>query len=343
MGFRVELVPFRAQSDWVRYLAFVELLYPATALSMSPEMLETSDMIESNLENLDAGYKSCRQENKKNLQGYVWCLSNMPTPKRNGLASILFQLQQTLGLMELKSQDGSAVDSWVTKRDELNEAFQGQAGAVEQVALVKTCEKFGIPKQYIFDPLKTVDTWIRSHEFKTWSELESFASQVGGSTMAAMVPVMGTTKEGWEDHAIEAGTGIFLTQMLAHSLTHMKQNLVLIAQEDLQTCDVDVSKVRTREGGKDFRHLVRIYVSRIEKILQEGAHLVSHMDFDGKRTVKAMLDFNWKLLTKIKVDPELVLSEEGVLTSFELLKFKTKFLMGIDSSLAIFPEDHGHH
>ena len=133
------------------------------------------------------------------------------------------------------------------------------------------------------------------------------------------VPILGTIKPGYEVAAIESGKAIMLTQILANCVTHMKHNKLFFAREDLEDCEVDLPRLKLRRPSQGFRYLVRLYVHRIERMYIDGGSLLSHMDYDGKRTLKSLLGMSWKMLMKMKVEPECILSEEGVLSKGELL------------------------
>lgn len=83
--------------------------------------------------------------------------------------------------------------------------------------------------------------------------------------------------------------------------------------------------------------------SRIEKLFYEGGQLVNHMDFDGVRTVKSLLELHWTMLMKMKREPEVILSTDGVLSGRELLLLKSKHFMGLEGKVPIVPEGAGHH
>jgi len=53
---------------------------------------------------------------------------------------------------------------------------------------------------------------------------------------------------------------------------------------------------------------------------------------------------NWKMLQKMKVEPESILSEEGVLSKRDQLSLKSRHLLGMDKVLPIVSEpEHAHH
>ena len=306
-------------------------------------MLDTTDHIELTSDAIDRGYKSCRQAVNKFFKGYLWPVSNIAGDQRIALDAILCNLMRTLDLLDLDSVDGLSLDVWNEVRDELSDAFRDRCSSVEVAAIVDASRRFAIPKEFLFDPLRGADLWIRNRKFETFEELDSFCGFVGGSSLTAAMPVLGVIKSGYEVDAMRCGKAVMLTQILANCIDDMKQNKIFFAQEDLQDCEVDIPRLKLRQPSKSFRYLVRLYVSRIEQTFMDASHLVQHLDFDGKRSLKSLLALNWKMLMKMKVEPECILSDEGVLTRRERLVIKSRHLMGMEIDLPIIADCEEHH
>ena len=306
-------------------------------------MLEAREHIELDSSAIERGYKSCRGATKKFFQGHLWPASNLPSNVRHGLDSILFNLMRTIDMLDLESADGRSLDVWHEVRDDLSDAFRDLCSSVELAALVDTARRFDVPKQYLFDPLRGADLWIRNRKFENFGELEAFCSYVGGSSLASAVPVLGFVKPEFEVPAIECGKAMMLTRILANCVSDMKQNRVFFAMEDVEDCEVDLPRLKMRRESKSFRYLVRLYVSRIEKMFVKGGHIISHMDFDGKRTLTSLIALYWKMLMKMKIEPECILSPDGVLTRGEQLALRSRHLLGLEGGVPIIVDDDHHH
>ena len=193
--------------------------------------------------------------------------------------------------------------------------------------------------------MTAADLWIRNRKFQTFEELETFASGFGGSTMAAAIPVLGFVKPGFEVPAIECGKAIFLTQVLANSVKLIKLGQNFLAERDVQDCEVEIHRLKLRQGGKSLTYLVRLYCSRIEKIFFEGGKLVPYLDFDAKRSITSLLATHWRMLMQMKVEPESIFNEEGVLSRRDLLGLKSRHLLGLEGHIPIIPEPDSldHH
>lgn len=306
-------------------------------------MVTSPKHIQLNSNAIERGYRSCRGAGRRYFKAQLWTSVNLPRDQRRALDAVLFNLMRTLDLLDLESVDGRSLDVWFEVRDDLSDAFRGQCTSVELAALVDASRRFNIPKQFIFDPLRGADLWIRNRKFKTFGELESFCSYVGGSSLVSAMPILGVIKPDFEIFAIECGKAIMLTQLLANCVNDMKRNNVYFAQDDIIKCELDIPRLKLRRPSPSLVHFVRLYASRIEKMFFCAKHLAEHLDFDGKRTLKSLLAIHWQMLLKMQLTPETILWDQGVLSRQERLALKSRHLLGLERDIPIFIDSTANH
>ncbi|MDA7912000.1 squalene/phytoene synthase family protein [bacterium] len=306
-------------------------------------MLTSPNHIQLNSNAIERGYRSCRGAGRRYFKSQIWTSVNLPRDQRRALDAVLFNLMRTLDLLDLESADGRSLDVWFEVRDDLSDAFRGQCTSVELAALVDASRRFKIPKQFIFDPLRGADLWIRNQKFETFGELESFCSYVGGSSLVSAMPILGVIKPDFEVSAIECGKAIMLTQLLANCVNDMKRNKTYLAQDDMSQCELDIPRLKLRRTSPSLVHFVRLYASRIEKMFFRAKHLAEYLDFDGKRTLKSLLAIHWQMLLKMQLTPETILSELGVLNRQERLALQSRHLLGLERDIPIFIDSKVNH
>lgn len=306
-------------------------------------MLTSPNHIQLNSNAIERGYRSCRGAGRRYFKAQIWTSVNLPRDQRRALDAVLFNLMRTLDLLDLESADGRSLDVWFEVRDDLSDAFRGQCASVELAALVDATRRFNIPKQFIFDPLRGADLWIRNQKFKTFGELETFCSYVGGSSLVSAMPILGVVKPDFEIFAIECGKAIMLTQLLANCVNDMKHNKVYFAQDDIIKCELDIPRLKLRHPSPSLVHFVRLYASRIEKMFFCAKHLAEYLDFDGKRTLKSLLAIHWQMLLKMQLTPETILGDQGVLSRQDRLALKSRHLLGLERDIPIFIDSNAKH
>ena len=292
---------------------------------------------------IEQGYRDCQLLVKKRFGKLRWIISNLPSDHQRQLAPILSHLIRILDLFSLESADGRPLDIWNETRFELNEALLGTSQDAELMALADIASRYQIPHQFLFDPYFGCDVWIRQHQFPTFTELDSFLAQVGGSFMISATPVLGVTKLGFEEVAMDCGKAVLLTALLANFVADARLNHVFLAVEDLKTCDIDIQRIKVRKTCPTLKHLVRLYCWRIEKLLEKGGGLLNFLDFDGRRSMTSLLSLVCKIKSKLQMQPDSILSEEGVLTPRELFKLRARHLLGLEEEIPFVGEDPQHH
>ncbi len=307
-------------------------------------MPELREHIELTPQAVEKGYKNARAKSKRFFKSQLWMANNLPGQQRRAVNTLLSHLVQCIDFLDLESTNRLPLEVWSEIREDVSDAFLGKCTTPDLAALADACITFKVPKQFLFDPLEAADTWIRNRGFETWEELKTFSCRFGGSFVCGLVPVLGYVKPDYEIPALRCGQAILLTQLLASCVTNFKQNKNFFAVEDLEDCEVELHRVKMRQPSKTFTFLVRLYCSRIEKMFYEGGQLINYLDYDGIRTMKSLLAYHWKMLVKMRAEPELVLADESVLTNRELLGLRSKHLLGMEGNIPILPDqDHDHH
>lgn len=306
-------------------------------------MLETSSRVEAHGETLEQGYKACRKQVKKNLKPWDWLISNVGGDNKKGVYALLHQFLQTSEMLDLESPDGQMLSISEEIQQDVSNAFAGDFATPELAALADTCYRYNVDPQCFYDSMEAADNWVTKREFTTFEQLDEFCEAFGGSMMASLAPVIGVVKPDYQHAATACGKAVMLTQILANCVNDIKHNRNFLAKEDLADCEVDISRLKMRRPTEQFKHLVRLYTSRLEPMYHEAGHLVSTLDFDGKRTLTSLLAACWKMVSNMKLDPNCILSADGVLTKADKFNLRSKHLLGMDTKLPFVAEDHGHH
>ena len=289
------------------------------------------------------GFKNSRSAVRSLFQEAMWVTSNLPRAKRRELDALGSHLVRCLDLLDLESIEGLPLDVWKEIRDELSDALCGKAQTPEHVALAHVVGRNQIPKQFIFDMANGADYWIRFRKFDTWEQLDTFASNIGGSAMAAASKVLGVKESGYEIPAIHCGKAIFLTQRLANCVADLKANRNFLAAEDLDRFNVDVHRIKMKQDCPELKHFIRFSISRLEKLFIEAGKLTSYLEFGAARSVTSLLCMHWRMLTRMRLQPDCIYNPQGVLTRKDSLSLKSRHLLGTEGGISIFSENDAHH
>jgi phytoene/squalene synthetase len=305
--------------------------------------IPTTNQLEQRRNLLELGNSACRRKAKRAFRKYLWMISNLPGEKKNGLYALLAFLVRLDDYLEIDSPIGLSVPVWSELRDELSDAFAGRGSPSETVALVHACDRYQVPRQFLFDVLEGVDTWIRHRGFESYDDLLVFAYRLGGAPMIAAAQIGGVVKPGFEELAIKAGQALFLTNLLANLVADVKLNQVFMARNDLATTGASLHRIKLRQPHPELRHLVRLYGARADQLLHQAGQLTEFLDYDATRSFKSLMALAWSMLIKMRINPEIVLDPAGVLTRRELLSLRFRHFLGLEGNNAPLEFSGGDH
>jgi len=284
---------------------------------------------------IERGYKNCLATSRKFFGGTAWMTSNLPKANKNAIATIGWHLIRCLDFLDLESFDGLSLDIWKEKLYELSDILCSNCRCVEDAALADVVNRFGIPKEHLFEMMTAADSWSRTRQFKTYQEMELFSAKFGGSMLAACAPILGAEGQDYFEPAIQCGQAIHMTQMLANFVPNLKQHQAFYATADVDKTGLSITRTMMRQSSPALKQFVRLQTSRIEKLFIAGGQVVPLLNFDGQRTMSSLLDYYWTLFSKLRAQPDLILQPNGVLTQREKLALRTRHMLGTEGKSPI--------
>ncbi len=287
-------------------------------------------------------YKNCLKTTRKFFAPTAWVTANLPAENKKALAALAWHLMRCVDFLDLESVDGLSLDIWKERLYELSDAFCGKCRSAEDAVLVDALNRFGIPKEHLFEMMTAADSWSRTRQFATYEDMELFSAKFGGSMMAACAPVLGADGTDYFRPAIQCGQAIHLTHMLASLVPNLKQHQALYADADVRRTGLSVTRTMMRQSSPELKQFVRLQTSRIEKLFIAGGELVPLLDFGGKRTMSSLLDYYWAVFCKMRAQPDSILDTTGVLSQREKLALRTRHVMGTEGKAPVIGVSHGH-
>jgi len=139
------------------------------------------------------------------------------------------------------------------------------------------------------------------------------------------------------------GKAIFLTQRLANCVADLKANRNFLAEEDLDRFKLDVHRIKMKQDCPELKQFVRFTISRLEKLFAEASKVTSHIEFGASRSVTSLLCMHWRMLTRMRIDPECIFNPQGVLTRRDMLGLKSRHLLGTEGGISIFADNDRSH
>ena len=292
---------------------------------------------------LQESYKLCDQVARKRLNEQRWMIGNLARELKPNVISVLALAVRTEKLCDIHIGQAARMDLLDDLREDIRNNFMEEESTDQFPALLDTMRRFEIPQQYLHDIVSAADLCVRTDRFTSFDQWLQFGYRLGGGTLLSLISVVGAEKQGYEQAAISCGQAIVLTHLLSDIADEIQKLQHFMPTEDLQKFEVDLDKHNPAKPSKAMLRLMRFQVERIEKLFEEGGHVVNYLNLDGQRIMKTVISVYWNLLMKIKMEPEMVLLEQAKLTRGENLRFKLKHLMGFEGGVSVIPEDDHHH
>ena len=291
---------------------------------------------------IERGYKNCLKTSRKFFGATAWVTANLPADNKKALAALGWHLMRCLDFLDLESFDGLSLDIWKERLYELSDVFCGKCWSAEDAALADAVNRFGIPKEHLFEMMTAADSWSRTRQFATYDDIELFSAKFGGSMLAACAPVLGASGSDYFCRAIQCGQAIHLTHMLANLVPNLKQHQSFYADADVRKTGLSITRTMMRQSSPELKQFVRLQTSRIEKLFLAGGEVVPLLDFGGKRTMSSLLDYYWAVFCKMRAQPDSILDTSGVLSQREKLALRTRHVMGTEGKAPVIGVSHGH-
>ncbi|MEZ6096408.1 MAG: squalene/phytoene synthase family protein [Pirellulaceae bacterium] len=314
----------------------------ATESLKTLDMNSVPDFVDVSTADLEMGYKACRQIAKQHFSNWTWNILNLPGDERRGIDSLLFLIRQGIDLLDASSRSDTKVDPTGDLRDKLNDALCERFVSPEWATIQKTQQHFRIPKQLLFDFVSGLDHQIRFGQPKSYDEVLTRASLMGGSLFAAMVKIMGVHSDDYLVPAIKSGQLLLMTHWLAEVRNDARHHRAFLAKDDFANAECTLETLASSSFSKPVAHLVRLYTSRLEQRIRDTQELIPHLDFDCSRAVRGAISAAWKMLVKLQRYPEELFSVDGPMSRTELFALKAKYVLGIDGELPFELHDEHH-
>ena len=292
---------------------------------------------------LEESYQLCEQVSRKRFADQRWMIGNLPRDKKGHVRAVMALAARSEKLCDIHIGRAARLDLLDDLREDIRNNFMEEESTDQFPALLDTMRRHKIPQQYMHDIVSAADLCVRTERFTSFDQWLQLGCRLGGGTILSLIPIVGAEKSDYEQAAISCGQAIYLTHLLSDIADEIQKLEYFMPTEDLKEFEVDLQKHNPAKPDKAMVRLMRFQVKRIEKLFEDGGHLINYLNLDGQRVMKTVISVYWNLLMKIKSEPETVLLEQAKLSRGENLRFKLKHLLGLEGGVSVIPSDDHHH
>lgn len=272
-----------------------------------------------------------------------WVVFNLPGDRQRGWWVWLAHLKSAWEIMNQRERPPMTQDAADALRIEMDDGFSGQCVLNSTAALVEVVRRFEIPKQFLFEVLHGADLACRFPQPQTFADLTPTLAKLGGGAACGAAKILRATP-GFEVPAIRLGQALLMTTWLVHLDRDLMHKQYRFPLDDFHDSGLPPNELSRPGSPKGIEYFVRQQGQRIEQFFQEARAIVDHLDFDGVRTVKAIVGTAWECVVQVMLEPRKILGMTSLSQRFpHLASDRWKFYLGLEPAQPFFANGTSNH
>ena len=262
---------------------------------------------------VEHSYRVCERVTRTNAANFYYGIRLLPGSRRRALCAIYALARRIDDIADGDLADDAKLAELARALEELSEIAAHPDDPV-LVALSDAVRRYPIPVAAFGDLVDGAELDVNGTRYATFAELAHYCRCVAGSIGRLTLGVLAVReRERAEEHAIELGVALQLTNILRDLLEDLGRGRVYLPLDDLERFDC---RLETLEGP--LPELIRFEAARAREWLDLGLQLLPLLDRQGAACVGTMAGIYGRVLARIEREPALVLGSERVsLTGWE--------------------------
>ena len=285
---------------------------------------------------VERSYRVCERVTRTNAANFYYGIRLLPGSRRRALCAIYALARRIDDIADGDLPDDAKLAELARAREQLD-AIDAHPDDPVLVALADATRRFPIPLTAFGDLVDGAELDVRGTRYATFPELAHYCRCVAGSIGRLTLGVLEVRdREPAEEHAVELGVALQLTNILRDLLEDLGRGRVYLPTEDLERFGCRLEAERTgrgltesaSSGGAGFAgaraemgplfELIEFEAARARAWLDRGVQLLPLLDRQGAACVGTMAGIYGRVLARIEREPALVLGPERVsLTGWE--------------------------
>jgi phytoene synthase len=261
-----------------------------------------------------SSYRYCAEIARSSGTSFYSGMRLLPRPRREALFAVYAFARRIDDLADGPLPHAEKLEALELARASLIDRDQHREDRV-LVALADACRRYPIPLDAFDDLIDGAAMDLAGARFASFADLVLYCRRVGGSIGRLSVGVFGAAdRERALEFADALGVAFQLTNILRDVGEDLRQRRVYLPQEDLDRfeCRLDAGGVNGR-----FAELVRFEAERAKEWYALGLELLPLLDRPCATAVAAMAGVYRRLLRRIELEPEAVLTRRLSLHTWE--------------------------
>jgi len=186
------------------------------------------------------------------------------------------------------------------------------------LAFRETVNKYSLPKKHFYDLIEGMRMDLYKKRYQTFDELKEYCYKAAGVVGLIMVEVFGYRDLKAQDHAIDLGFAMQLTNILRDIKEDFERGRIYLPLEEINRFGVSEKDISSLRVSQNFKMLMEFQIKRIRQYFASANLGIKMVDSPSSRfVVKVMIDLYSGILNEIENNDYDVYSRRAHVNNFK--------------------------
>lgn len=221
---------------------------------------------------LDQAYDHCQRVAKTEAKNFYYAFRTLPSAKRRAIYAVyaFCRYCDDVADEELRPEDKTRLLS--ETRDRLREPGLASGDPVF-MALEGAIADFGIPRRYLEDVIRGVETDLSVSRFQTFDDLRDYCYLVASTVGLICIEIFGYDDPAAVEYAVDLGIAMQLTNIMRDIKEDADRDRIYIPLDDIARFGYSERELMTGRNNANFRSLMDFQAARARRYFDSGARL----------------------------------------------------------------------
>ena len=223
---------------------------------------------------LEEAYTYCTDLTRSRARNFYYAFITLPKEKRKAIyaAYTFCRLSDDYSDEEIPLDEKATLLSGLHR--DLDQAFEGTPGSPVFAALLDSCRKFGIPKDYFHEIISGVEMDLTTNSYQNFEDLYQYCYRVASVVGLVCIEIFEYTDPKAKEFATDMGIAMQMTNILRDIEEDCGRGRVYLPQNELAEYGVTPEALQAGDTGPEYRAMMAQQVSRAREYFDRSAGLL---------------------------------------------------------------------
>jgi 15-cis-phytoene synthase len=277
---------------------------------------------------LDEAYDHCQELTRREAKNFYYGFMLLPNGQRRAIYAAYAFARTCDDIADAGLPPGEARSQLAAYRRSLEECLAGRPAGPVFEALRQTVEKYGVPRQHLFDLITGVEMDLTRARYETFDELKGYCYHVASVVGLISIEIFGYT--GGEEarrYAADLGIALQLTNIMRDIREDAGRGRIYLPLDEIGWFGHSEADLLAGRATQEFRQLIAFQADRARHYYAQGRKLLPFLPARARACVGVMAGIYRTILDDIERDPGVVFRRRVSLSAGQKLALAGKELV----------------